>query len=227
MESRPSRSLARMTAGKVPSRWTSASSVAISRRSFTSWRIRHLRRELIEGGLAMFDGKLGSTTTDREEEKWRRRAIERFIPKTFTRVDAEDRVNLLDDLEPLIKELEGMVTIEDWKNRESTDPTSKPRRGFRGIVRITSSDEAGSISVVRVWLRIWSYESFKRAEEGFAENVAMINIALQPGSLTGQEVGELTRHYAKNESASIIFLRRNVVASLACRAEIYSVSTKE
>jgi len=166
-------------------------------------------------------------TFDQDAEKWRRRAVERFIPKTFTRVDAEDRVNLLDDLGPLIKELEGMVTVEDWKNRESTDPTSKPRRGFRGIVRITSSDEADSISVVRVWLRLWSYESFKRAEEGFAENVAMINIALQPGSLTGQEVGELTRHNAEKEAAAIIFLRRNVVASLACRAEIYSVAMKD
>ena len=166
-------------------------------------------------------------TLDQDAEKWRRRAVERFIPKTFTRVEAEDKVNLLNDLGPLIKELEGMATVEDWKNRESTDSTSKLRRGFRGIVRITSSDGADSISVLRVWLRIWSSESFKRAEEGFAENVAMLNIALQPGSLTGQEVGELARHNAEKEATAIIFLRRNVVASLACRAEICSVATKE
>src|SRR5262249_29894318 len=59
MESRPSRSLARMTAGKGPSRGAAASSVAIFRRSFTSWRIWHIRRKRSLEGKEQKGGRGG------------------------------------------------------------------------------------------------------------------------------------------------------------------------
>jgi hypothetical protein len=145
-----------------------------------------------------------------------RRAVAFYIPKDFARADVEDRVSLLKDLQPLIEKLEETRPFADSKESDSKDNSSKPRKGFQESVKINLSEGPATL-LGDVWLRMWSYESFKRAEEGYAHNVSMINIAMKTGSLTGQQVGELCRHHVDSRSASIIFMRRNVVASLACR----------
>jgi len=60
-------------------------------------------------------GLAGEPTKDERETEELRRAVAFYIPKDFARADAEDRVNLLKDLQPLIEKLEETRPFADSK----------------------------------------------------------------------------------------------------------------
>jgi len=75
------------------------------------------------------------------------------------------------------------------------------------------------IRLSQIRLRVRSYPSFKEAEEGFENTAARMPIRLEEGSSSGRTIGEVS-HYSidRRQSMYIIFMRRNVVASIAYSA---------
>jgi len=118
-------------------------------------------------------------------------------------------------LELLIEKLNEMVP-DNSKISESSDYGMRPRKSFSRIIETALRNNGESTVVRHVHVKIWSHESFKRAEEGLAENAARIQIVLKAGTPTGQKIGELSYYSAgRNDSVYTIFLRRNVVVSVA------------
>lgn len=146
-----------------------------------------------------------------------RKPVARFIPEGFVRTDSENSVNLLEDLEPLINSLDA-VTPENSKVRDSYYE-GKPRRGLERIIETTLSDNQDSVRLSQIQLRVRSYPSFKEAEEGFENTAAMMPIRLKEGSSSGRIIGEVSQYSIDHgQSMYIVFMRRNVVASIAYAA---------
>jgi len=122
---------------------------------------------------------------------------------------------MLEDLEPFINSL-GAITPENSKISDSPYQ-GNPRRGLERTIETTLSENQESVRLSQIRVRARSYPSFKEAEEGFENTAGMMPVVLKKGSSTAQNIGEVS-HYNidTRQSMYIIFMRRNVVASIVC-----------
>lgn len=146
-------------------------------------------------------------------EQLHQRNLARYSPPGFSRAYGENDIKLLENLEPLVEKLDKMVfenaTISDLER-------PKPRKSLGRNIHIQLKEDDDFKYLSNVSLRLWVYDSLRRAEQGLAENASALSVGLNSGSLTGKEIGELSYHYSEeNRIAYIILLRRNVVVSIS------------
>lgn len=145
-------------------------------------------------------------------ERLKKRNLETFIPQGFSRGYNENDVKLLKSLDPLIEKLDEFDNSK--AGSESISPG--PKKAYGKNINLAVKEEEEFKLISPIWVKMWAYDSLKQAEEGLAENASMIQVFLKSGSLTGIAIGELPYHYSQNnQTAYVIFLRRNVVISIA------------